>query len=429
VQAEATLKLIFINRFFHPDQSATSMMLSDLLSGLDTSSRECLVITSASIHTAGEDPEERDLQNVDVIRVPGLSAGNPKLWGRLLNFLIFYLGVLVVAARVFKRGDVIVCLTDPPLLSVLVSLIARLKGARVVNWLQDIYPEVATSLGIGSPGNVAIRAMRFLRDRSWKVAYKNVCIGAVMKRRVEERGIAPDKVTVIQNWADEKALAPLPVANNSLRKEWGLPEDSVVVGYSGNLGRAHDLDTMLNAGLRLIADGQRNLQFLFIGGGVKQSLLPDVAAEPDIGARFHVRGYRPRRELQLSLAVADIHWLSLEPELEGLIVPSKFYGAVAAGRPIIFIGDINGEIARLVAEAECGKSFAKGDTTGVSHYLSDLANDTALRLRLGANGRRYCEEYLSRAARIADWDRLLNEAADNAAAASSALLATSRQSP
>lgn len=411
-----TLKIVFVNRFFYPDQSATSVMLSDLLEGLDTSAQECLVITSASIHTPGEDVEERDFEDVDVVRVPGFAKGNGSLATRLLNFLIFYLGVLVVGIYSIRRGDVVICLTDPPLISVPIHLVARLKRAHVINWLQDIYPEVATALGIGSPENLAIRAMRFFRDRSWKGAHTNVCIGAVMKQRVEERGVPSDRIRVIPNWTDEVALSPLPAANNPLRAEWGLPEDSVIVGYSGNLGRAHDIDTMLDAGRRLIAQGDRQLQFLFVGGGVKQALLPSVAAEPNIGPHFQVRGYRPRNQLQLSLAVADIHWLSLEPDLEGLIVPSKFYGAIAAGRPIIFIGDTNGEIARLLDEAECGKSFAKGDINGVANYIHALANDAGLRQHLGLRGRQYCEQHLTRDARIADWDELIAQVIESATA-------------
>lgn len=425
------VKFIFINRFFHPDQSATSVMLADMISGLDRSSHEWLVITSASAHTPGEDLEERDLSNVVVKRLPGLAKANPGMTGRLLNFLLFYLGVMIVGLRTVKRGDIVVCLTDPPLVSVVAYLVAKIKGGHVVNWLQDIYPEVATTLGIGSEKNLAIRGMTALRNRSWCRAHTNVCIGEIMKERVQQVCGREVRVRVIPNWSDEEALAPLPVANNPLRREWNLPEESVIVGYSGNLGRAHDIDTMLDAGRRLVASGERQLQFLFVGGGVKQALLPSVAEEPNIGPHFQVRGYRPRGELRLSLAVADVHWLSLEPELEGLIVPSKFYGAIAAGRPIIFIGDTQGEIARMLNEAECGCSFAKGDVHGVAEHLRALSHDAALRVRLGENARKYCEDHLRKSKRLADWGALLEEVARDAARvpAGRQNLSTSRRSP
>lgn len=404
------MKLVFINRFFHPDQSATALMLGDLLEGIDRTSHECLVIASGSIHTPGDGVEQAHLQDVTVKRTWGLSKGSSSLGGRLVNFALFYLGVMAIGIRQIERGDVIVCLTDPPLISVPVQFVARIKGARVVNWLQDIYPETATTLGFGSHSNALIRMLRHLRDRSWKQAQMNICIGQRMKERVARCGVPHDKLHVIPNWADENVLAPLSREDNPLRREWDLPDDSVIVCYSGNLGRAHDVDTMLNAGRRLIAEGEKHLQFLFVGGGVKHALLPDAADEPLIAPHFPVRGYRPRNELRLSLAVADIHWLSLEPELEGLIVPSKFYGVIAAGRPIIFIGDPDGEIAQLISHAECGRSFRKEDVQGLMNYIRLLGSDTELRAQLGANGRRYCETHLTRTARIADWVNILRDA-------------------
>ncbi len=409
---ENALKYIFINRFFHPDQSATSAMLTDLLSELDTSSRECVVIASASMHTAGEPAEEPRLENVRVIRIPGLPRASSSVLPRLLDFALFYIGLVFVAGWTIRRGDAVVCLTDPPLVSVPVQALARLKGAAMINWLQDIYPETATSLGFGSARNAGIRLLKTLRDKSWKRADMNVCIGQVMEERVAALGVPSSRLTVIQNWADEKALSPMPVADNPLRREWGMPEGGVIVGYSGNLGRAHDVNTMLDAARQLVAEGEEHLHFLFVGGGVKQGLLPDAAQDPGGARHFHLRGYRPRAELRQSLSVADIHWLSLEPPLEGLIVPSKFYSAIAAGRPIIFIGDTHGEVARLIDRAACGRSFAKGDVARVADYVRTLAHDPALRHELGKNGRDYSERYLARTARIAEWDALLREYAN-----------------
>ncbi len=405
------MRYIFINRFFYPDQSATAAMLTDLLGELDTTAREFVVIASASMHTPGDGQQNPDLEGVRVIRIPGLKKASSSVIPRLVDFALFYVGLLFVGGFTIKRGDTVVCLTDPPMVSVLVQALTQAKGARLINWLQDIYPETATALGFGHPRNPLVRLMKALRDRSWKRADMNVCIGEVMKSRVASHGVPGSRIRVVPNWADEVALAPLPVAHNPLRQEWGLPENRVIVGYSGNLGRAHDADTMLDAARQLVTAGEDRLHFLFVGGGVKLGLLPDADTQAGVASRIHTRGYRPRSELRESLSVADIQWLSLEPELEGLIVPSKFYGAIAAGRPVIFIGDTQGEIARLIAQAECGRSFAKGDVQGLADYLLTLAGDASLRERLGANGRRFSETHLSRLVRIAEWDTLLREIA------------------
>ncbi len=381
------MKYIFVNRFFHPDQSATAIMLGDLLEGLDVDPTRCLVIASSGAHTPGDDIRREKLEDIEVVRVPALEQRSRSLMARALDFVIFYFGIVLAGLWHFKRGDVIVCLTDPPLISIPVRAVAQVKGAKVINWLQDIYPETATELGYGSQGNPFIRIMTRLRNSSWKKARANVCIGQRMARKVQAIGVAPDKIQVIPNWADERSLTPLAAGDNELRSEWNFSETSVVIGYSGNLGRAHDLGTMLDASRRLINSGETHLQFLFVGGGAKHGLLPNAADEPELATHFKVRKYRPRDELRSSLSVVDVHWLSLEPELEGLIVPSKFYGAISVGRPIVFIGDTDGEIAEIIREAKCGASFKKGDVEGLADYLRALGRNEAMRVELGSNGR------------------------------------------
>lgn len=401
------MKYVFINRFFHPDQSATSIMLGDLLDGLTVDASQILVITSAGGQVPGDEVVREKFEKIEVIRLPALQKRGKSLLLRVFDFALFYMGVVAAGISRFRRGDTVICLTDPPLVSIPVVAVASLKGARVINWLQDIYPETATLLGYGSPVNPVIRLMTKLRNRSWRNAHTSVCIGQRMARKVEAAGVGPEQIRIIPNWADESALTPLPTGECRLRAAWGFSDESVIIGYSGNLGRAHDLDTMLEAGRRLIRAGESQLQFLFVGGGAKHASLPAAATEPWIASHFQVRSYRPRAELRASLSVVDIHWLSLEPQLEGLIVPSKFYGAIAVGRPIIFIGDTEGEIADIIREAKCGASFAKGDVDGLAAYIRRLAKDDAMRMTLGRNGRDYCVRRLGKGSRIREWNELL----------------------
>ena len=108
-----------------------------------------------------------------------------------------------------------------------------------------------------------------------------------------------------------------------------------------------------------------------------------------------------------SLSVPDLHWISLQPQLEGLIVPSKLYGALAVGRPVVFIGDPKAEVARLIAEGECGASFVPGEDAKLAEFLSELALDAAKRRQMGDNARAYLEQNLRRTSRIAEWQDLV----------------------
>jgi colanic acid biosynthesis glycosyl transferase WcaI len=252
--------------------------------------------------------------------------------------------------------------------SVIAAPVVWLRGGRLVNWLQDIFPETAEALGVGGrAARVAYGPMRWLRNRSLKAAHVNVVLGERMARHISGLGVPSERIRIVPNWADGEVIAPVDHGANVLRAEWGLGE-AFVVAYSGNLGRAHEIDTLLDAiavvergaavGRGMPARGTRQpVLWLFIGGGALfDPLKEEVARRGLISVRF--RPYQPSELLAQSLSAADLHLVSLRPELEGLIVPSKFYGSAAAGRPAIFIGDTDGEIARLIRRHACGRTVA-----------------------------------------------------------------------
>lgn len=402
------MRLILINRFFFPDESATSLMMTDLVEGLAPLGLEMHVIAAAASYTdTGDRSQTLPVERLTVTRLPTLPFSHQSLQGRVLNFLAFYCALVFAGLKHVRRGDLVICLTDPPFVGVLATIIAKAKRARVIHWVQDIYPETATRLGYGSSSSFAVRAIAKVRDWAWKNAAANVVIGSLMQDMLLSRGVEPQRIHIIQNWAGEDQLHPLSPESNTLRREWGIEEDALVIGYSGNLGRAHDAETMLGAAALVAKKQVGDTQFLFIGGGAKHAELETGMRDPLLKAMLKRKGYRPRSELLQSLNVPDVHWLSLEPELEGLIVPSKFYGAAAVGKPIIFIGDKNGEIARLIDKGMCGASFIKGDTMGVAAYISKLASDRTLREQLGANARAFSCRELSRQDRLNEWRSLI----------------------
>ena len=142
----------------------------------------------------------------------------------------------------------IVVKTEPPMLSVVAAPIAWLKGARTINWLQNMFPEVATALGVGraEPQKWTISILRRLRDFTLRHAKANVVLGERMATRLRKRRVPEERITIIANWADGNGIRPVERTQNALRKEWNL-KDAFVVGYSGNLGRAHSFETFLTA--------------------------------------------------------------------------------------------------------------------------------------------------------------------------------------
>jgi len=351
-------KIIFINRYFYPDHSATSQMLSDLAFGLaeKPENKEIHIVTSRQRYddAAVQVSKYEKINNVYIHRVWTSRFGRQKLIGRAVDYLSFYITAAIKLLQHTKKGDTLVAKTDPPLISVIATIVVKLKKAHLVNWLQDLFPEVAAELGIKIVQGKLFKVLKYIRNQTLQQAKMNIAIGELMAERLRKEGIAEEKIIVIQNWADEEQIKPVPHEQNSLRKEWGL-ENKFVVGYSGNLGRSHDFSTILAA-----AEELRNnpkIKFLFIGGGAQLPNIKQHCKEKGLN-NVMFKPYQPREKLDQSLSVSDVHLISLKPELEGLIVPSKFYGILAAGRPVIFLGSKDGEIARKIKYKNCGWSIS-----------------------------------------------------------------------
>ncbi|MGB7463360.1 MAG: glycosyltransferase family 4 protein [Candidatus Acidiferrum sp.] len=406
-------RLIFVNRYFFPDHSATSQVLSDLTFHLAAAGHDVHAITSRQIY---DDPDaalpgDETINGVKVHRVASTRFGRAALFGRTLDYLSFYRSVRHRLGQIVGAGDIVIAKTDPPLLSVALASIVRWRGARLVNWLQDIYPEIATVLGVPLiRGPVAV-ALTALRNRSLHQADATVVPGELMARRVEALGVIPARVHVIANWCDDATIRPVPPEKNPLREAWQLV-DRFVVGYSGNLGRAHEFETVLRAAEQL--RDQPRIIFLMVGGGKEFERLIKSVRDRRLDDSFRFQPYQPQNLLALSLSVPDVHWLSLVPRLEGLIVPSKFYGIAAAGRPIVMIGDREGEIARLVLQYDCGIVVAPGEAATLADALRRWSNAPEMAQEIGARARQMLDAHFTRRHAFDRWSRLLERLDDGA---------------
>lgn len=399
------MKIVFVNRYYAPDHSATSQMLTDLAAALAAAGADVHVVTSRLRYgdASASLPARESIDGVEVHRVWSPSFARGRLGARGLDDLGFSVAASVALFRLVRRGDVVVAKTDPPLVMVPAGWVARRRGARIVNWLQDVFPEVAAELGVKLARGLPGLLLRWLRNRSLRGASANVVVGHRMRDRISALGVDPRNIVVIANWADGATLRPVAPGANALRAEWGIG-DRFVVGYSGNMGRAHELATLLDAAALLAA--RSDIVFLFVGDGVQKSALVHRAAERGLtNVRFEP--YQARARLAASLSAADVHVVSLHPGLEGLVVPSKFYGIAAVGRPIVYIGDPDGEIGTIIGAADCGMRVAPGDAAALAASLVALCEEPDRRARLGGNARRTFEARYDKPIAVARWQELL----------------------
>ena len=401
-------RIVFLNRFYAPDLSATSQILTDLARDLAARGVEVHAIASRGRHDGASArlPARETLDGVEVHRVAGAGFGGSRLAGRAAEYLAFYVAAWRALMTLAAPGDVLIAKTDPPLLSILAARAAARRGVVVVNWLKDLYPEVAIELGVPLVRGPIGRSLLRARDRSLAAARMNVAIGTAMAGRLKAHGVPETRLRIVPDWCDDTAIQPLSHAANPLRRDWGL-EGRFAVGYSGTLGRAHEIETLMSAAERLRDDAR--IVFLCIGDGVGFRTLRARVEAGGLAQRFRFFPRQDRAALAQSLGAADAHWISLRPALEGLVLPSKLYGVAAAGRPILAVAARNGELARLVEAHACGIAIEPGDGAGFAAAIRHLASDPDAAASMGRRARVMLDAQFSRRAALERWQALLDE--------------------
>lgn len=399
----------FINRYFHPDSSATSQILSQLAAHLAEQGWPCGILTSRQLYEAphADLPREEHWQGVRIHRMRTTRFGRAGLAGRALDYLSFNLAAVWNVFRLVKRGDIMVAMTDPPMLGLVLILPCWLKGGRPINWLQDIFPEIACRLSRSKALSAVLGGLRPLRDFGLRRAAANIVVGRCMRSHLARRGIAAE---IICNWADEDVIRPLAHAHNPRRQAWGLGS-AFVVGYSGNFGRVHVFDTIVAAAAQL-ADLD-DLIFLMIGGGKQLQQVREEAQNSGL-SRWQFHPYQPAEVLSQTLGAADVHLVTQHPGLSGVMVPSKWYGVAAAARPAIYVGPSDAEIALVIAEERCGWQIEPGDASGLAELIRWCRDHPEECRQRGVRAGQAFEQRFRRARSFAAWQQLLTQQAARA---------------
>lgn len=401
------VRVFFFNRYVPPDHSATSQLLADLAGHL---AAQGMAVTLVGSRQRYDDagallPERERIDGFDVLRVGGSRFGRDALAGRALDYLDYLRGARRVLKERARPGDLVVVMTDPPLLGTSLGALVERRGARCVHWLQDLFPEVAEGV-YGRGARLLAMPLRWRRDRGLRRAAMVVTISGSMAALVAAAGVPRERIATIENWTDDEAIQPLAAGANPLRRDWGL-EGKFVVGYSGNLGRAHDWRTLLEVATELRE--RDDIRFLLVGGGRGQQAFVAAARARGLD-NVLLKPYQPRERLAHSLTLPDLHWLSLHPALEGCIFPSKWYGILASGRPALFVGDTRGELSMALSEIGSGLAVSPGDIDSTRTFIEKLASDASSATEMGRLARAYLETRNTRQAALKRWESLLRPA-------------------
>ena len=402
------MHICFFNRSYWPDQAATGQLLTELAEDL-VHRHGCTVTVVAGRALHGAAHERRPLwpiqseshNGVTILRANGTRFRPRRFSGRAANY-VTYFASSTIASLVVSRPDVVVSLTDPPIVGLTALSTARRTGARFVFLCEDIFPEVAAVLE--DFHNAAVnRALDRVNRHLLHEADAIVALGERMKRRlVEEKSANPSRVQVIHNWADCRAIAPAP-KDNAFARAHGLT-DRFVLMHSGNVGLTQNLETLVEAASCL--RWKERLVIAVVGDGAKRDALRQAAAARGLtNVRFFP--YQPKALLHESFAAADAFLVSLKAGLEGYIVPSKLYGILAAGRPFVAAVDPSSEVATIARDYQCGLAAAPGNPDDLARKIAALYDDPDETREMGNRARRAAWQFDRRLAVQAYYDLFL----------------------
>jgi glycosyltransferase involved in cell wall biosynthesis len=368
------VRILFVNLYFPPDAAGSAYILGELAEDLAASHDVCVVVGRPSYNAQRTTYQPA---GVRVIRVPSAAFDRSRLTGRALNYATFTV-LAAIRASFVRRPDLIVTMTDPPVIGVIGAICALRHRRPFVQISHDVYPDIAIALG--KLRNPVLAALWRLSNRLVRrTASLIIVVGRDMQEKLAAQGVPADKLAFVPTWGLRQEVDDEGVRETRDRLGWA---NRFVVMHAGNMGPAQHLETLLDAAERLRE--HEDTRVVFLGDGAAKTSLVRKAERRGLH-NVEFLAYLPKTEAQALMAAADVHVVSLAPGLWGCAAPSKTYGIMAAGRPFVAAVDPGSEPARIIEEFGCGETVPAGDGGELAAALGRMRHESLG--ELGERGR------------------------------------------
>lgn len=403
------MRILIVTQYFWPE----SFRVNDLAAGLRDLGHEVEILTGQPNYPAGRlfpgyqllKPLEERYERMRVVRVPLVTRGRSKGFRLAMNYLSFALAACLLGPwRCSKQIDAVLIYQPSPVTVALPGLlIARLRRARSLLWIQDLWPDTLAAMGFSDKGRL-MRCATALSDFIHRRCDRLLVQSPAFTGSLLERDVAADRIAYLPNWAESfyRPKADAPGNTNPLRQISGFK-----IVFAGNIGSAQSFETILGAAdqLREIAD----LNWVIIGDGLMRDSVAASVKELGLDDRIHLLGQRPPEEMPGCFAHADVLLVTLRPDpVFALTIPSKIQSYLACGKPII--ASMDGAGAEVIRESGAGEVSAAGDADGLARAVVKLHRMSAVeRESRGALGRKYYEQNFERGLLLSRLDRWIRE--------------------
>lgn len=395
------MNFVFLNQYYPPDAAPTGIMLARVVQEMTKAGHEVTVICAkggyASKSVGDQEvkkTKEFEQDGVRVVRVGATSFGRGSFVGKLADYVSFYIGVVLALASLSRRPDKIIAMTTPPYLSILARIFSKMHGCDHAHWVMDLYPDVMVAHGMLKSNGLLHKLLGGLTRWGFGGQRRStvLSLGPDMAKRVASYLGPERKSPWVPLWSGSESSEATQEHVMALRKSRGWKDDELIVMYSGNMGLGHLFDEVLLAASDAENSGETS-RFVFFGGGKRRAEVEAyVKAHPDAPVELH--DYVNAEDLDAHLASADVHLVSLRPEWDGTMVPSKLQGVFAAGRPVIFIGSEESSIGQWVLESGGGWLVRPGDVDALHGVITE-ASEAGECERRGGLALSFSMEYFS----------------------------------
>lgn len=394
-------KILIISEPFYPQIAAIGQLLTDLSEDLIKAGYQVRVVTGNPKYTCDKNnkiPRREIYKGIEIIRLYNTVFKKYRMTGRVLNYLTFHFFVFF-QALFHEKPDLVFVLSTPPFISLSGLILKVFKGSKVIYNVQDLFPDLAVELG-ELKNKLFIKFLKKLSKLIIRKVDKVIVVGEYMEKKTGEELLKEtsknNHIITIHNWADGDKIKVLrgDIEDNFLRKKWGL-EGKFVVLYSGNIGYLHEFDTIISAADFLAKEELKEIIFVFIGEGIKKNYIKEKVRQKRL-SNVLLFPYQSYEILNYSLGIASVSLVTLEKGFEGMVVPSKIYGILASGKPVVAVVGGKSEIVEIIEKGQCGKIVKIGDYQALVKCIKSYYENPTKCSEDGLNGRRYFEKNYDR---------------------------------
>lgn len=391
-------KLWIVTELFYPDQTSTAYILSKIANKM-AEKYDVSVITTGNLYQDNSKISENYFkldESIEVIRIKSSDLDKNSLMQRAIRLLSLSNQLYSELKKRVNKNDKVFIVTNPAMLLLKCAKLKKKKSIDLTILIHDVFPENTIPAGIiSSKNSIVFKLLSSRFNKAYGRADKLIVLGRDMKEMVEQKVFKSKpkpEIEIIENWGDVDNIRPSSQSNQSLLNKRHSGEQ-VTIQYAGNIGRVQGLDAFIDLFHR---SKNKHLVFDLWGDGALTEFLKEDITSKGLTNRVNFHGNYSREEQNNVLNSTDLALVTLSDGMYGLGVPSKTYNILAAGKPILFIGDLGSEIALLVKEESIGYCFSPDDKAGIIDFLDNLTIDSLQQLKeMGERARRVAESKYS----------------------------------